>query len=72
MSRQAKLEQLSEQKRRMKTLQFRRDIENMMMERRQKHAEEMQLLLKLEEQEKQESEERLVQSFYSFDSYLYF
>lgn len=59
MSEQAKLEQLSEQKRRMKMLQLRRDIEQMMTERRQKHAEEMQRLMKLEEQEKEEAEQRL-------------
>lgn len=60
LAEQAKLDQLSEQKRRMKMLQLRRDIEQMMTERRQKRAEEMQLLLKLEEQEKQEAEQRLV------------
>lgn len=62
LAEQAKLDQLSEQKRRMKMLQLRRDIEQTMTERRQKRAEEMQLLLKLEEQEKQEAEQRLVHS----------
>lgn len=39
-------------------LQLRREVEQMMIEKRQKHAEEMQRLIKLEEQEKQEMEER--------------
>lgn len=60
LAEQAKLDQLSDQRRRMKMLQLRRDIEQMMTERRQKRAEEMQLLQKLEEQEKQEAERRLV------------
>lgn len=41
-------------------LQLRRDIEQMMYERRQKQAEEMQMLMKLEEQARQEVEQRLV------------
>lgn len=60
LAQQAKLEQLSEQKKRMKMIQLRRDTEQMMIERRQKYAEEMQLLMKLEEQGKQEAEQRFV------------
>nr|CAI5864701.1 unnamed protein product [Callosobruchus analis] len=52
----AKLDQLSDQKRRMKMLQLRRDTERMMIERRQKHAEEMQLLMKIEEEAQAELE----------------
>ncbi|CAH1968702.1 unnamed protein product [Acanthoscelides obtectus] len=52
----ARLDQLSDQKRRMKMLQLRRDTEQMMIERRQKQAEEMQLLMKIEEEAQQELE----------------
>nr|XP_023027239.1 meiosis-specific nuclear structural protein 1-like [Leptinotarsa decemlineata] len=53
-----KLEQLSAQRKRMRMLQLRRDVEQMMIERRQKHAEELQLLINLEEQAHMEMEER--------------
>lgn len=65
LAEQAKLDQLSDQKRRMKMLQLRRDIEQMMIERRRKRAEAMQLLHKLEEQEKLEDERRLVDIYLS-------
>lgn len=55
-----KLEQMSAQKQRMKMLQLRRDVEQMMADRRQKRAEEMQLMIKLKEQEEQEMEYRFV------------
>ncbi|XP_018580370.1 meiosis-specific nuclear structural protein 1-like [Anoplophora glabripennis] len=54
----AKLEQMSQQKRRMRMLQLRRDVEQMMIDRRQKYAEEMQLSIKLKEQEDHEMEKR--------------
>lgn len=51
---------MSQQKKRMKMLQLRREVEQMMLDRRQKHAEEMQLAIKLDEQEAEEMEKRLV------------
>jgi hypothetical protein len=42
----------------MKMLECRREVERMMAERRQRHAEEMQLLMKLKEQDEMEAEER--------------
>lgn len=53
-----RLEQMSDQKKRMKMLQLRRDVEQMMVDRRQKKAEEMQLMIKLKEQEDKEMEDR--------------
>jgi hypothetical protein len=58
MAEDQRLEQLSNQKRRMKMLECRREVERMMAERRQRHAEEMQLLMKLKEQDEMEAEER--------------
>lgn len=58
MAKQNKLDQLSDQKRRMKMLQLRRDVEDMMNDRRQKYAENMQLQKRLEEEEEKELEER--------------
>lgn len=55
-----KIEQMSAQKKRMKMLQLRRDVEQMMIDRRQKRAEEMQCLIKLKEQEDQQMENRSV------------
>ncbi|XP_056649223.1 meiosis-specific nuclear structural protein 1-like [Diorhabda sublineata] len=59
----AKLEQVSDQKRRLKMLQFKRDIEQMMKERRQKYAEEFQLLIEIEkdEQRKEEARRRIIE-----------
>lgn len=51
---------MSAQKKRMKMLQLRRDVEQMMIDRRQKRAEEMQCLIKLKEQEDQQMENRSV------------
>ncbi|XP_030760355.1 meiosis-specific nuclear structural protein 1 [Sitophilus oryzae] len=53
-----KLEQMSEQKRRMKMLQLRRDVEDTMNERRQRRAEELELINKIREQEQKELEDR--------------
>ncbi|KAJ8921789.1 hypothetical protein NQ315_008415 [Exocentrus adspersus] len=53
-----KLEQLSDQKKRMKMLQLRKDVEQMILERRQKRAEEMQLLIKIKEEEEDEMKKR--------------
>ncbi|KAJ8930364.1 hypothetical protein NQ314_016842 [Rhamnusium bicolor] len=53
-----KVEQMSNQKKRMKLLLLRRDVEQMMIERRQKRAEEMQLFIKIKEQEEYEQEKR--------------
>ncbi|GJQ85766.1 hypothetical protein Trydic_g20328 [Trypoxylus dichotomus] len=47
-----KLEQMSAQKKRMKMLQLKRDVEDMMKERRQRIAEEMQEKIRLIEEEK--------------------
>ncbi|ERL94884.1 hypothetical protein D910_12157 [Dendroctonus ponderosae] len=55
-----KLEQMSAQKKRMKMLQLRRDIEQMMIDRRQQRAEEMQRLIRLKEQEDQQMKNRSV------------
>lgn len=53
-----RLEQLSAQKKRLKMLQLRKDVEQMMTERRQKRAEEMQRLMRLLEEEEKEQMER--------------
>lgn len=58
MAEDEKLEQMSAQKRRMKMLQLKRDVEEMMTDRRQRRAEEMQLLIKLQEQEDEEMAKR--------------
>lgn len=55
-----RLEQLSTQKRRLKMLQLRKDVEEMMKDRRRRRAEEMQELMKLMEQEQKEQAERFV------------
>jgi len=58
MAEDEKLEQMSAQKRRMKMLQLKRDVEEMMTDRRQRRAEEMQLFIKLQEQENEEMAKR--------------
>lgn len=58
MAEDEKLEQMSAQKRRMKMLQLKRDVEEMMTDRRQRRAEEMQLLIKLQQQEDEEMAKR--------------
>ena len=58
MAEYKRLELLSNEKRRLKMIECRKEVEKMMIERRQRHAEEMQLLLKLKEQEEMEAEER--------------
>jgi len=58
MAEDERLEQMSAQKKRMRMLQLRRDVEQMMIDRRQKRAEDMQLLIKLKEQDDKEIEDR--------------
>ncbi|KAJ8979961.1 hypothetical protein NQ317_006406 [Molorchus minor] len=53
-----RVELLSDQKKRMKLLQLRRDVEQMIIDRRQQYAEERQLLMKLKEEEEYEMEQR--------------
>lgn len=55
-----RLEQLSAQKKRLKMLQLRKDVEEAIQERRRKRAEEMQLITKLLEEEAKTNEERFV------------
>lgn len=52
------MEQLSTQKKRLKMLQLRKEVEQTIQERRQKRAEEMQLIAKLIEAEERSNEER--------------
>ncbi|KAL3278980.1 hypothetical protein HHI36_016497 [Cryptolaemus montrouzieri] len=54
----AKLDMLTSEKRRIKKMQLRRDLQDLIAERRKKHAENMQILLKLHEQELAELAER--------------
>lgn len=53
-----RVEQLSAQKKRLKMLQLRKDVEQTMIERRQKRAEEMQRIMRLLEEEEKEKIER--------------
>lgn len=52
------MEQLSVQKKRLKMLQLRKEVEETIQERRRKRAEEMQLIAKLIEAEEKNNEER--------------
>ncbi|CAG9835454.1 unnamed protein product [Diabrotica balteata] len=54
----SRLEQLSMEKRRMKMLQLRKDVEEMLKERRQKQAEEFQLLIEVERDAQRKAEAR--------------
>uniref|UniRef100_A0A6P7GG54 Meiosis-specific nuclear structural protein 1 n=1 Tax=Diabrotica virgifera virgifera TaxID=50390 RepID=A0A6P7GG54_DIAVI len=54
----SRLEQLSLQKRRMKMLQLRKDVEEMLRERRQKQAEEFQMLIEVERDSQRKAEAR--------------
>lgn len=53
-----RIDRLTAEKKRIKMLQLRKDIEEMMAARRQKHAEEMQTLKKLKELEDKAEENR--------------
>ncbi|KAF5297488.1 hypothetical protein FQA39_LY12082 [Lamprigera yunnana] len=53
-----RLEQLSNEKKRQKLLQLRKDVEKMMQDRRQLYADNMQLNITLYEMEKKEENER--------------
>lgn len=55
-----RLEQLTAQKKRIKMLQLRKEVEQAIQERRQKRAEEMQLITKLLEAEMKSNEDRCV------------
>ncbi|CAH1101275.1 unnamed protein product [Psylliodes chrysocephalus] len=53
-----KLEQLSAQRKRLKLIQMRKDVEKLLEERRAKHAEEFQLQIAIEEEVNREAERR--------------
>lgn len=53
-----KLEMMSAEKRRIRKMQLRKDLQDLIGERRRKHAENMQILLKLHDQELAELAER--------------
>ncbi|KAF5295555.1 hypothetical protein FQR65_LT10418 [Abscondita terminalis] len=54
-----RLDQLSNEKKRMKLIQLRKDVEKMLQDRRQLRAEQMQLQMRLIEDERKEEAERL-------------
>ncbi|CAH0559184.1 unnamed protein product [Brassicogethes aeneus] len=56
---ESKLEQLSDQKRRLKAIQIRKDVEQMMFDKRQKRAEDLQIQKLLREQEEITNQKRL-------------
>lgn len=58
MAEDERVEQLSVQKKRLKMLQLRKEVEATIQERRRKRAEEMQLIAKLIEAEEKSNEER--------------
>ncbi|CAG9863776.1 unnamed protein product [Phyllotreta striolata] len=58
MIEEEKLEQLSAQKKRLKLIQMRKDVEKLLAERRAKHAEELQLQMGIEKAFQQEEERR--------------
>lgn len=53
-----KLELMSSEKRRIRKMQLRKDLQDLIAERRRKHAENMQIMLKLHDQELEELAER--------------
>lgn len=63
MAEDQRLEQLSAHKKRLKMMQLKKDIEEMITVRRQKRAEEMTNLVKLREKEQLELNERYLLHF---------